>query len=132
MQRFYEDGINRDGLLWVSDYRQQFLANWGPFGDAALARRSMILFAASHLPSGFSPACAAAAGAHQHTDAGHIAPEGISYIPNIPFTYGTHKMLLIHYSTDEPAAAGDGRARIVTPAGLDIFAPADLEIITQG
>ena len=100
MQRFYEDGIKRDGLLWVSDYRQQFLSNWTPFGDAALARRSLILFAASQMANGCIPASAAAAGAHQHTDAGYVAPEGISYMPNIPFTYGTHKMLLIHYSTD--------------------------------
>ena len=93
MQTFYEDGIKRDGLLWVSDYRQQFLSNWTPFGDSALARRSLILFAASQLPDGFIPACAAGSGAHQH-------PEGISYMPGIPFEFETARCLLIHYSSD--------------------------------
>lgn len=27
MQQFYEDGIKRDGLLWLSDDRVQFLCN---------------------------------------------------------------------------------------------------------
>ncbi len=93
MQTFYEDGIKRDGLLWVSDYRQQFLSNWAPFGDVSLARRSLIMLAASQLPDGFIPACAAGSGAHQH-------PEGISYMPGIPFEYETARCLLIHYSSD--------------------------------
>lgn len=93
MQTFYEDGIKRDGLLWVSDYRAQFLCNWTPFGDSALARKSLIQMAASQLPSGFIPACAAGGGGHQH-------PEGIYYMPGIPFELGTARCLLIHYSTD--------------------------------
>ncbi|MBM4164605.1 MAG: hypothetical protein FJ222_09240 [Lentisphaerae bacterium] len=100
MQTFYEDGIKRDGLLWVSDYRQQFLSNWTPFGDAALARRSLIMFAATQMADGFIPACAAAAGGHQHTDGGFHPVDGISYMPGIPFKFGTAKMLLIHYSSD--------------------------------
>ena len=92
--------VTRGGILWVSDYRQPFLANWAPFGDAALARRSLILLAASQMADGFIPACAAAAGGHQHTDAGYVDPKGISYMPNIPFGYNTYKMLLIDYSTD--------------------------------
>ncbi|MBM4149845.1 MAG: hypothetical protein FJ224_12515 [Lentisphaerae bacterium] len=100
MQTFYEDGIKRDGLLWVSDYRQQFLSNWTPFGDAALARRSLVMFAASQMSNGFIPACAAAAGGHQHNDGGHHYPEGVSYMPGIPFTFGTAKCLLVHYSSD--------------------------------
>jgi len=38
MQQYYEDGVKRDGLLWIGDYRIQFLCNWYCFGDTELAR----------------------------------------------------------------------------------------------
>lgn len=47
MRRYYEDGVKRDGLLWVGDCRVQYLCNLGPFGDHELMRRSLRMIAAS-------------------------------------------------------------------------------------
>lgn len=92
MQQFYEDGVKRDGLLWVSDYRIQFLCNAYAFGDAALARKSLFMIAASQRKDGAIPACAAYGGGHQH-------PHNINYMGRIPFSYGAH-WILINYSAD--------------------------------
>ena len=77
MQQFYEDGIKRDGLLWIGDYRMEFLNAWYCFGDAELARKSLYLFAASQRADGAIPACAGKSGGHQH-------PDNIDYMPGIP------------------------------------------------
>lgn len=92
MQQYYEDGIKRDGLLWVSDYRIQFLCNAYTFGDAALARKSLFMIAASQRKDGAIPACAAYGGGHQH-------PHNINYMGKIPFSFGAH-WILINYSSD--------------------------------
>lgn len=92
MQQFYEDGIKRDGLLWVSDYRIQFLCNAYSFGDSALARKSLFMIAASQRKDGAIPACSAHGGGHQH-------PENINYMGGIPFSFGAH-WILINYSSD--------------------------------
>ena len=92
MQQFYEDGVKRDGLLWVSDYRVQFLCNVYSFGDVSLARKSLFMIAASQRKDGAIPACAAYGGGHQH-------PWNINYMGNIPFSFGAH-WILINYSSD--------------------------------
>lgn len=92
MQQFYEDGVKRDGLLWVSDYRVQFLCNVYSFGDVSLARKSLFMIAASQRKDGAIPACAAYGGGHQH-------PWNINYMGKIPFSYGAH-WILINYSSD--------------------------------
>ena len=43
MQDFHEDGVKRDGLLWIGDYRLAFMAGWCAFGEKELARRSLDL-----------------------------------------------------------------------------------------
>lgn len=92
MQQFYEDGIKRDGLLWVSDYRVQFLCNAYTFADLDLARKSLFIIAASQRRDGALPACSAYGGGHQH-------PHNINYMGRIPFSYGAH-WILINYSSD--------------------------------
>jgi len=77
MQQYYEDGIKRDGLLWISDYRVQYLSNALLYGDRDLARKSLLLMAASQNPDGSIPAQASRAGASQH-------PSNIDYMPGIP------------------------------------------------
>ena len=52
MQQFYEDGVKRDGLLWISDYRVQFLCNLFAFGDHKLARKSLYMIAGSQRDDG--------------------------------------------------------------------------------
>ncbi len=77
MQQFYEDGIKRDGLLWIGDYRVQYLSNALCFGDAALARKCLYMFASIQNEDGSVPACAVRAGGHQH-------PFNIEYMPTLP------------------------------------------------
>ncbi len=79
MQDYYEDGVKRDGLLWVGDYRMTFLCAWYAFGDASLARKSLLLIRDSQYENGALPACSWEAGAHQH-----YAESGIRYMPGIP------------------------------------------------
>jgi hypothetical protein len=68
MQRFYEDGVKRDGLLWVGDARVEALCGHAAFGDTELARRALRMFAATQREDGAIPSCASKAGGHQHTD----------------------------------------------------------------
>ena len=66
MQGFYEDGIKRDGMLWIGDYRVEFLCAHYLFGDAALARRSLEMFAQCRHENGSLSAVALLAGGHMH------------------------------------------------------------------
>ncbi len=79
MQDFYEDGVKRDGLLWIGDYRMTFLCSWYAFGDAALARKSLLMIRDSQYENGALPACSWEAGGHQH-----YSESGIRYMPGIP------------------------------------------------
>jgi hypothetical protein len=92
MQQFYEDGIKRDGLLWLGDYRVEYLCNVAAFGDQALARKSLFMIAASQREDGAIPAAAAHGGGHQH-------PHGIEYMPTIPFS-SVADWILINYDAD--------------------------------
>lgn len=92
MQQFYEDGIKRDGLLWVGDYRLEFLNAWFAFGDAALARKSLYLFAATQREDGAIPACAGKSGGHQH-------PDNIDYMPGIPHGF-VDSWMILNYMSD--------------------------------
>lgn len=64
MQAFYEDGIKRDGMLWIGDYRVEFLCAHSLFADVALARRCLELFAQCRHPDGSLSAVALHAGGH--------------------------------------------------------------------
>lgn len=79
MQDFYEDGVKRDGLLWVGDFRLTFRAEWCAFGEADLARRSLLMIRDSQYETGAIPACCADGGGQQHD-----REDGISYMPSIP------------------------------------------------
>jgi hypothetical protein len=73
MQQYYEDGIKRDGLCWIGDYRVQHLCSALLYGDTKLARKSLGLSALSQFEDGRIPANAIRAGAHQH-------PSNIEYM----------------------------------------------------
>ena len=56
MQRVFEDGPKRDRRLWIGDLRLEALANYYTFGDTALVKRCLYLFAAAQKNSlGFLP-----------------------------------------------------------------------------
>ena len=92
MQHYYEDGIKRDGMLWIGDYRVQYLCNAYGFGDAALARKSLFIAAASQCEDGSLLACACVGGGHQH-------PHRIDCMPGIPFRFQV-KWVLLNYCAD--------------------------------
>ncbi len=94
MQSFYEDGVKRDGLLWIGDYRVTFLSSWYLTGDIDLARKSLLIIRDSQYECGALPACSARGGATQH------GPDGaISYMPNIPGD-GQNKWVILNYMCD--------------------------------
>ncbi|MBC8080268.1 MAG: hypothetical protein H7X86_07975, partial [Gorillibacterium sp.] len=92
MQQYYEDGIKRDGLLWVGDYRLQFLDSWFCFGDWKLARKSLYMIAVSQREDGAIPAAAGKGGGQQH-------PENIEYMPGVPHPFH-NEWIIINYNTD--------------------------------
>jgi hypothetical protein len=57
-QRYIEDGVKRDGLLWAGDYRVAFLASILLDPDPALPAACLRMMAASRRPDGRLPACA--------------------------------------------------------------------------
>lgn len=57
MQTVYEDGPKRDRRLWIGDLRLQALTAYAVYGDAALAKRCLYLFAGLTEEGGIMPAC---------------------------------------------------------------------------
>lgn len=92
MQGFYEDGIKRDGMLWIGDYRVEFLCAHYLFGDAALARRSLEMFAHCRHENGSLSAVALLAG-------GHLYPR-ISYLGDLATPGFLHQWVLDNYCAD--------------------------------
>jgi hypothetical protein len=92
MQGYYEDGVKRDGMLWIGDYRVTFLCAHYLFGDAALARRSLEMFAQCRRPDGSLTAVALHAG-------GHLFPR-ISYLGDLSQPGGLHEWVLDNYCAD--------------------------------
>lgn len=72
LQRFYEDGVKRDGMLWIGDYRVEFLCAYALFGETVLARRSLEMMAACAHPNGSLSAAALRADGHQHPRINYI------------------------------------------------------------
>jgi alpha-L-rhamnosidase len=91
MQGYLEDGIKRDGLLWIGDARVQALCAYHAFGDTAVTERSLRMIAASQREDGALPSCAAVGGGHQH-------PEVIEYMPNV--TDGVGRWIIDNYVAD--------------------------------
>jgi len=92
MQGFYEDGVKRDGMLWIGDYRVEFLCAHYLFGDAALARRSLEMFAQCRHENGSLSAVALLAG-------GHMYPR-ISYLGDLSQPGFLHQWVLDNYCAD--------------------------------
>ncbi len=92
LQGFYEDGVKRDGMLWIGDYRVEFLCAHYLFGDAALARRSLQMFAHCRHENGSLSAVALLAG-------GHLYPR-ISYLGDLSKVGGLHAWVLDNYCAD--------------------------------
>ena len=78
MQTFYEDGVKRDGLLWIGDTRWMFVSGYYALGDRDLARQSLLMIRDSQMENGAIPACAFSGGGHQHGVDG-----GISYMGDV-------------------------------------------------
>jgi alpha-L-rhamnosidase len=94
MQRFYEDGVKRDGLLWIGDCRVEYLCNSLLFGDVDLARRSLQMMMETQNEDGSVPAAAIRSGGHQH-------PYNIDYMPDIQLPGGfLSRWVLTNYCTD--------------------------------
>ncbi len=91
-QGFYEDGIKRDGMLWIGDYRVEFLCAHHLFEDAGLARRSLELFAQCRHDDGSLSAVALLAG-------GHLYPR-IPYLGDLSKPGGLHVWVLANYCAD--------------------------------
>jgi hypothetical protein len=92
MQNFYEDGVKRDGLLWLGDFRLEFLTGWHAFGDDVLSRKSLLMMAKSQAENGAIPSCASRGGGHQH-------PDSIEYMPGVPHGAVSH-WILLNYDCD--------------------------------
>ncbi|MEZ5414684.1 MAG: alpha-L-rhamnosidase C-terminal domain-containing protein [Opitutaceae bacterium] len=92
LQGFYEDGVKRDGMLWIGDYRVEFLCAWPLFADTALARRSLRMMAACRRPDGALSAVALDAG-------GHLFPR-IAYLGDLSVHGGLHEWVLDNYCAD--------------------------------
>ncbi len=92
MQAFYEDGIKRDGMLWIGDYRVEFLCAHHLFADADLARRCLRMFAECRHPDGSLSAVALHAG-------GHLYPR-IGYLGDLSKPGGLHEWVLDNYCAD--------------------------------
>lgn len=135
MQGFYEDGIKRDGMLWIGDYRVEFLCAHYVFADAALARRCLQLFAQCRHANGSLSAVALHAG-------GHLWPR-IPWPANLDQPGGLHDWVLDNYCADFVSGlweyvlhTGDtALAATLAPAlrgVLDFLAQVDLAQTTPG
>ena len=92
MQGFYEDGVKRDGMLWIGDYRVEFLCAHYLFADADLARRCLRMFAHCRHANGSLSAVALHAG-------GHLYPR-VSYLGDLSKPGGLHEWVLDNYCAD--------------------------------
>ncbi len=99
MQDYYEDGIKRDGLLWISDYRSAFLASWFAFGDRDLARKSLRMMAASQNENGSIAACCSKGGGHRH-------PWDIAYMPGVPHGFA-NRWIILNYCAEYVSSVHD-------------------------
>ena len=92
LQGFYEDGVKRDGMLWIGDYRVEFLCAHYLFGESRLARRSLEMFAQCRHENGSLSAVALLAG-------GHLYPR-IAYLGDLSTPGGLHRWVLANYCAD--------------------------------
>jgi hypothetical protein len=98
LQRYYEDGVKRDGMLWIGDYRVEFLCAHALFGEQALARHSLQLISRCPGENGGLTAAAIRAGGHQH-------PHRIDYMPGCGDAGGfLDRWVLDNYCADFVAA----------------------------
>lgn len=103
MQEFFEDGIKRDGILWLGDARMQALCAQTCFGDSELTRTSLLRIANSQRSNGILYANAIWSGAHG-------CPHNIDYMfrnvknPKLSaeesFPAGCGKLHYVQYSVD--------------------------------
>lgn len=100
LQQFYEDGVKRDGMLWIGDYRVEFLCAHALFGETTLARRSLAMMAACAHPNGSLSAAALRAGGHQHPRINYI-------IAAITDPNGLDRWVLDNYCADYVGALGE-------------------------
>ena len=92
LQGFYEDGVKRDGMLWIGDYRVEFLCAHYLFGETALARRSLEMFASCAHADGSLSAVALLAGGHMHPR--------IKYLGDLSTPGFLHRWVLANYCAD--------------------------------
>ena len=135
MQAFYEDGVKRDGMLWIGDYRVEFLCAHYLFADAELARRCLRMFAQCRHPNGSLSAVALHAGSHLYPH--------ISYLGELSKPGGLHEWVLDNYCADFVSGLWEyvlhtGDAALahelddVTRGVIDFLATVDLGQTTPG
>ena len=73
MQKYFEDGVKRDGLLWSGDARIEAKCNYALFGNTEIVKRSIKYFLRSMRYDGFMPTNAIIGGAIIH-------PNDINYM----------------------------------------------------
>ena len=66
MQDYFEDGVKRDGLLWISDARIAILGDYMLFGNTDIVRNAIKLFLRSMRADGWMPTNAIIGGAEKH------------------------------------------------------------------
>jgi len=103
MQEFFEDGVKRDGILWISDARVQALCNYACFGENTIVKNSLMYIANSQRKDGALFANAILSGAHG-------CPHNIDYMfdfvkeppyPDEPkFFRGCGMLHYVQYSVD--------------------------------
>ena len=103
MQKYFEDGIKRDGLLWSGDARIEILCNYAIFGNTDIVKNSVKYFIRSMREDGWIPPDAVIGGAEIH-------PSAIDYMfdfvgggkaDGVPFFYSTcGEMYYLNYSCD--------------------------------
>ena len=85
MQDYFEDGVKRDGLLWLGDARVQFLCNYALFAQNDLVKKSIKYFTMSIDKKGRANVNAMPAGAYIH-------PEKIEYMFELKDPDGSYSL----------------------------------------
>ncbi len=103
MQAYFEDGVKRDGMLWIGDSRVEEDCDFAIFGNAEIVRRSILYFVRSMQEDGWLPSNATIGGAHS-------CPHRIEYMfdyvgGNLPsgtpsFYEGCGEIYYLTYSAD--------------------------------
>ena len=103
MQDFLEDGVKRDGCIWVSDARVQALCDYALFKQTEIVKKSLFLIAESQTKDGIIYANAIVSGGNQHPSRMAYMFDYVknSVVDGEPEFYeGCGLLHYVHYSVD--------------------------------